>query len=93
VHTTYKAGGKWERELFIESSSFVASTATGIAATKVGMGLLMTLTPVGWMGLVVGGLAVAGAAAGASMVMNGITKDNAGNIYDDLMKGVISLWN
>jgi hypothetical protein len=93
VHTSYKAGGKWERELFIESSSFVTSTLAGTLTATGGMGLVMMLTPAGWVGLVVGGLAVAGVAAGASMVANTAIKDNAGNFYDGIMAGVLSLWS
>jgi hypothetical protein len=93
VHTTYKADGKWERELFMESSSFVTSTAAGATIAKAGMKLVMMATPAGWLGLVVGGLAVAGVAAGASIWANGITKDNAGNYYDRIVKEVSLLWN
>jgi hypothetical protein len=93
VHTSYKAGGKWERELFIESSSFALSTTAGTLTASAGMKLMMMATPVGWVGLVIGGLAVAGVAAGTSIWTNGITKDNAGNYYDRILKEVSLLWN
>ena len=66
VHKSYKADGDWERELFIESSSFVASTVAATITVNVGtaaLGFLMIATPVGWIGLIVGGLVVAGAVA------------------------------
>ena len=78
VHTRYKSGDEWERELFIESSSFAASAISGSLAVKAGLGLLMVATPVGWVGLIVGGLAVAGAAATTSIVVNNAFKDNSG---------------
>ena len=59
MHTEYKAGGNWERELFVESSSFAASAITGAAVVKTGLAFLTVATPVGWMGLVVAGAAIA----------------------------------
>ena len=44
--------GNWEREMFIESSSFAASAATGIGVVNAGgaaLMLLMVATPVGWI--------------------------------------------
>ena len=55
------------------------------------MGLLMLATPVGWVGLIIGGIAVAGVAAAASMQMNTIVKGNAGNVYDNIMREISSL--
>ncbi|WP_102797672.1 hypothetical protein [Bowmanella denitrificans] len=89
VHNTYQAGGHWERELFIESSSFAASALTGTAVVSAGstaLGILIVATPVGWVGLIIGGIAVAGAAAGASIWVNGQMKENSGGWYDDIMK-------
>jgi hypothetical protein len=91
IHNSYKAGGNWEREMFIESSSFAASAATGIGVVNVGaaaLTFLMVATPVGWIGLIVGGLVVAGAAATASIGMNNLIKGNAGNTYDALIKSL-----
>ncbi len=85
IHTSYQSGDKWERELFIESSSFAASAITGSLAVKAGLTLLMVATPVGWVGLIVGGLAVAGVAATTSIVVNNAIKDNSGNWYDSIM--------
>ena len=89
IQTTYKSGGDWERELFIESSSFAASAATGVITAKVGvaaLGFIVMATPVGWAGLIVGGVAVAGVAAAASIGMNGVVKDRAGTTFDQIMK-------
>lgn len=88
VHTSYKSGEKWERELFIESSSFAASAIAGSLAVKAGLGLLVFATPVGWVGLIVGGLAVAGAAATTSIVVNNATKDKSGRVYDTVMRWI-----
>ena len=85
VHTEYKAGGNWERELFIESSSFAASAATGTIAVKAGLAFLAVATPAGWVGLVVAGTAIAAAAATASMTVNDYTKKQGGKWYDRIM--------
>jgi hypothetical protein len=91
IHNEYKAGGEWERELFIESSSFAASAITGTAVVNAGaaaLGILVVATPIGWVGLVVGGLAVAGTAAVTSIAMNNYAKDNSGGLYDDIMNWI-----
>ena len=85
IHTSYKAGENWERELFIESSSFGLSAIVGTYAVNAGVTILLAASPVGWVVLIAGGLAVAGAAAGASMGMNSIVKENAGSWYDSIM--------
>ena len=36
INNSYKAGGNWEREMFIESSSFATSAIAGTAAVNVG---------------------------------------------------------
>ncbi|MGI9282558.1 MAG: hypothetical protein ACR2PX_23430 [Endozoicomonas sp.] len=79
----------WERELFIESLSFAASAGMGIAAAKAGaaaLGFLVVATPVGWVGLIVGGLTVAAGGAIATTTMNNAIKNNGGEWYDNLMK-------
>ena len=88
IHNEYKAGGEWERELFVESSSFAFSAVAGSLAVKAGLGLLMVATPVGWVGLIVGGVAVAGTAAAVSMGVNGLVKENSGSWYDSIMKAI-----
>ncbi len=88
VHNSYRADGNWERDLFIESSSFAASAVTGTAVVNTGsaaLGFLMVATPVGWVGLIIGGLAVAGIAAAASIGMNSAVKENSGGWYDSIM--------
>ena len=88
IHNSYEDGGNWERDLFIESSSFATSAAAGTVTVNIGsaaLGFLMVATPIGWVGLVVGGLAVAGTAAAVSMGVNGYVKDNAGSKYDQIM--------
>ncbi len=81
IHNEYKADGDWERELFIESSSFALSAGAGIVAVNVGTTALMFLTvatPVGWIGLIV-------TAAAVSMGMNHIVKGESGGWYDYIM--------
>jgi len=94
IHNSYKAGQNWEREMFIESSSFALTASAGIATVNAGtaaLGFLMIATPIGWVGLIVGGLAVAGTAAVVSMGINDIVKDNSGSAYDELMNWIYSL--
>jgi hypothetical protein len=77
--------------MFIESSSFALSAAAGTAVVNVGGAALMFLmvaTPVGWVGLILGGVAVAGAAAVTSISVNNLTKNNSGDWYDSIMKSV-----
>lgn len=91
IHNSYKAGTNWEREMFIESSSFAVSAATGIGVVNAGgaaLTFLMVATPVGWVGLIVGGLAVASTAAVASISANNISKKMSGGFYDDIMKWI-----
>lgn len=90
IHTSYQAGQKWERELFIESSSFAASAVMGAVLTNIGSSALILLTvatPGGWV-LIIGGLAVAGVAAGGAMAMNSYAKDSSGGLYDYIMSGL-----
>lgn len=94
IHNSYKAGANWEKEMFIESTSFVASAATGIGVVNAGaaaLTFLVVATPVGWVGLIVGGLAVAGTAAVASIGMNNAVKSNSGDWYDSILKGISDL--
>ncbi|WP_320042060.1 hypothetical protein [uncultured Desulfobacter sp.] len=93
IHNEYKSGGEWERELFIESSSFALSTGSGIIAVNVGtaaLGILLA-TPIGWVGLIVEGVAVAGTAAAVSIGVNSYTKENSGSVYDRIMKWMATL--
>lgn len=91
IHNSYQAGGNWERDLFIESSSFAASAGTGLITLKAGLALLLIASPAGWIGLIVGGALVAGTAAAASIGMNSYTKNNSGSLYDSIMDWFSSL--
>ncbi|WP_249185331.1 hypothetical protein [Moritella sp. 5] len=91
IHNSYKAGGNWEREMFIESSSFIAATVAGTLAVDAGsaaLAFLMVATPAGWVGLVIGGIAVVGIAAGASIWANGLAKADAGHWYDHIINWI-----
>ncbi len=77
--------------MFIESSSFALSAAAGVGVVNAGgaaLTFLMVATPVGWVGLIVGGFAVAGTAAVASISANNISKKMSGGFYDDIMKWI-----
>ncbi len=84
VQKAYKADGDWERELFIESSSFALSAVTGTLIANAGVAFFMLATPAGWVGLIV-------VAAGASMGMNYLVKEKGSSWYDDIMDWVSSL--
>lgn len=88
VHISYKSDDNWERDLFIESSSFAASAVAGTFAVKAGLGLLLMATPAGWLGLIVGGALVAGVAATTSIGLNNYTKENSGEWYDMFMQQI-----
>lgn len=85
VHNSYQAGGNWERDLFIESSSFAASATAGTLIANAGVGLLLAATPLGWTALIVGGLLVAGSAAAAAVVVNDQVQKNSGEMYDKIL--------
>ena len=72
-------------EFAVESDSFATSTTAGMVAVKTGLSLLMIAAPVGWVGLVVAGATIAGAAAAASMRVNEYTKNRSGSWYDRIM--------
>lgn len=89
VRTSYQSGGDWERDMFIESSSFALSAAAGASVVNAGstvLGFLMIATPVGWVGLIIGGAAVISIAATSSIALNNYTKKNSGEWYDKLLK-------
>ncbi|MCP4487603.1 MAG: hypothetical protein GY820_09860 [Gammaproteobacteria bacterium] len=50
------------------------------------LGFMIVATPIGWVGLIIGGLAVTGVAAGASMSVNNLVKGDAGRVYDSILK-------
>jgi hypothetical protein len=93
IYADYRDGGNWERTMFTHSLSFATSVGTAEVATYVGMAALelaVAATPVGWV-LIVGGLAVAGAAAVASVQMNSYWEHNGGSLYDKIMHWLSSL--
>jgi hypothetical protein len=92
INTSYQKGENWEREMFVESSAFVATAVIGEAAAEVGALLLMA-TPIGWVGLLVAGAVIVGT-AGVAAVAAGAAKNkienNAGGVFDDIMNWVKS---
>ncbi|MCF6250998.1 MAG: hypothetical protein L3J75_06980 [Methylococcaceae bacterium] len=89
IRNSYQAGANWEKELFVESSSFAISATAGIVAVDVGtasLGFLMLATPVGWIGLIAAGVTVAVGSAGVSIAVNSYVKEKAGFKYDQLMR-------
>ncbi|OMH36281.1 hypothetical protein [Motiliproteus sp. MSK22-1] len=83
IHNTYKAGGNWEKKMFVEASGFAAGTAI----VNGGLALLALATPVGWVFLISAGTA---AALGA-MATDGFVKDTAEENYGPLMQWINSL--
>ncbi|KAB7619610.1 hypothetical protein F3N43_13250 [Alkalilimnicola sp. S0819] len=82
--------------MFVESASFALGAAAGGMTAKAGsmaLGLLVMATPIGWVGLLVGGAVVVGATATTTIVVNGKVRDGAGSWYDAIMRGVRELWN
>ena len=54
ISNSYRAGENWEKELFIESSSFAAGAISGNIAINIGgvaISFPMVATPIGWVGL------------------------------------------
>jgi len=74
VHSSYKEGGSWERELFRESLGFAGSAGLGMLTVNVGLRLLIFATPYGWAWLVAGGVATTAAAAGSTILFNNLAK-------------------
>ena len=92
IHDSYKAGGNWYREMFVESSSFAASAITGIlvagggsAIVEAALAASVIATPAGWV-LAIVGLSVAAAAAATSIYFDKAVKENGGHWYDSIMK-------
>ena len=87
VHNKYKADGNWEKELFVESTSFGLSLVAGSLTVKAGaaaLGFITVATPVGWVALIV-------VAAGASMIANHEAKKISASWYDDIVDWANSL--
>jgi hypothetical protein len=85
VHNSYQTGDNWEREMFIESTSFAASAGVGYVAGLAGA-FLIGLTPVGWVGLIVGGVIVTAAAATVTINTNQVVRQESGAWYDTIMR-------
>lgn len=88
VHNSYQAGGNWERDLFRESLSFGVSAGLGVATAQVGaaaLSILVAATPIGWVGLIVGGIAIVGLSAATTMAANELTQSHADSWYDNVM--------
>ena len=79
----------------MESSRFAASAVAGGGVAKAGafgLGLIMLSTPVGWVGLVVGGLVIVGCSVAASAAANHYANKFSGGIYDTILKRIDGLW-
>lgn len=81
--------------MFKESLSFATSAIAATAVTKIGvgaLGLVMVATPIGWVGLIVGGVVIAGTAAVTSIAINNEMKSRSDGIYSTIMKRLDALW-
>ena len=88
IHNSYKAGENWERQMFIESTSFAASSSIGIVTAGAGGSALIcltALTPPGWV-LIIAGIGVAIAAGTATTRIDDFIKTRSGAWYDDIIK-------
>ena len=92
IYNTYKAGGNWEKKLFVEASGFAAGGLAGTLTVNAGLALLALTTPVGWVYLIGTGAAIIGTAALVSMTADHQTKRLAEWGYDPLMDWISSLW-
>ncbi len=91
IHTSHIAGDNWHREMFIQSASFTAGGISSIVAVKGGLALLAAFTPVGLVGLIIGGLAIAGTAAAGAYFADRQVQARAGGWYDTIMEWLGSL--
>ena len=91
ITSSYQDDQDWEREMFVESLSLGGSTVVGAASAAIGASaftFVMVATPVGWVGLIVGGVVVTGAVVGTAsttILTDTIIKEHAYGWYDDLM--------
>jgi len=86
IKNEYNARGNWEREMFIESTSFAASVYLGNAVVAAGSSALTffaVATPIGWIGLILTTAAVV-------MLTNSAVKANSGSLYDKIMNWINS---
>ncbi len=92
IHNSAQAGENWERQLFIESLCLGGSAIAGGAVAKAGsaaLTLLVTATPITWIGLIICGAVVAGAVAGTAIWANQYLQNNGRYIYDSIMSSRI----
>jgi hypothetical protein len=92
VHDSYKAGGDWYREMFVESFSFATSVTAGEAVAVGGSAIaeaalaaFLVATPSGWV-LAIVGLGVAAAAATASIYSDRVIREYGGHWYASIIK-------
>ena len=79
----------------MESSRFAASAVVGGGVAKAGafgLGLIMLSTPVGWVGLVVGGLVIVGCSVAASVAVDRYVNDLSRDKYDPILEWIDGLW-
>jgi hypothetical protein len=88
ISNSYRAGENWERELFVESSSFLGSLTASTIVINTGLAFLTVATPAGWVGLLIYGITVTGVAAGTAMYTDSLMKDKMGSYYDYIMKAI-----
>lgn len=84
VIQTAEYGGDWERELFAESAGFVAGAAIGIGVAKVGIGILLAATLVGWV-LIIGSAITIAATIGAATAADKYVKRKANTYHDNFI--------
>jgi uncharacterized membrane protein len=77
--------------MFVQSSSFLAATGASIGAVKGGLILLTAFTPVGLVGLIVGGASIAAGAAGAAVAASQVIEEYSGSWYDGIMEWLAAL--
>ena len=89
VHATHEDGGDWHRQAFVESAGFSAGAwSAGVLAgsAAAALNLFVVATPVGWVLLVVAGLAAAGVVMAGSASASNIAEFAAGLLYDTARK-------
>ena len=80
----------------MESSRFAASALAGSFVASKGtaaLGFIIAFTPVGWVGIVVGGLVVVGCSVAVSVGVDNYLKNRAGKYHDNVKDWMSELWN
>jgi hypothetical protein len=91
VHNAYAAGENWHREMFVQSASFTAGGIASVVGVKGGLALLAVFTPAGLVGLIIGGLAIAGTTAAGAYFTDRQVQECAGGWYDTIIEWMASL--